>query len=87
MGTKDKLIERICRLPKDFTWEELIRLLGIFGYKESNKGKTSGSRVIFIRGGEKIMLHKPHPNNTIHEYKLKEVIDFLTKKGLIKKKG
>ena len=84
MGTKDKLIERICKLPKDFTWEELLRLLGVFGYEVFNKGKTSGSRVVFKKGNEKIVLHRPHPTNIIKEYKMKEVVDFLKKRGLIK---
>ena len=47
MGTKEKLIERFKSLPANFTFEEMERLLSIFGYEKSNKGKTSGSRVIF----------------------------------------
>lgn len=50
MGTKDKLIERFKRQPKDFTWDELVRLFSLLGFELSNKGKTSGSRVIFIKG-------------------------------------
>ena len=48
MGTKEKLIERFKSLPANFTFEEMERLLSIFGYEKSNKGKTSGSRVIII---------------------------------------
>ena len=44
MGTKEKLIERFKSLPANFTFEEMERLLSIFGYEKSNKGKTSGSR-------------------------------------------
>ena len=47
MGTKEKLIERFATLPSDFTWEEMNRMLDELGYVEDNKGKTSGSRVIF----------------------------------------
>lgn len=65
MSTKKKLIKRFKSLPCDFTFEETIRLLGCFGYKLSNKGPTSGSRVEFSNGKNKITLHKPHPNNTI----------------------
>ena len=46
MGTKEKLIERFRSLPTDFTFDEMEKLLGYFGYERSNKGKTSGSRVI-----------------------------------------
>ncbi|WP_417153348.1 hypothetical protein [Rikenella microfusus] len=48
MGTREKLIERFCSLPKDFTFDEMVRLLQGFGYTSSNKGKTSGSRVRFM---------------------------------------
>ena len=85
MSTKEKLIERFKKQPKDFTWEEMLRLFGLFGFDLDNKGKTSGSRVVFKKGAERIELHKPHPSNTIKRYKMKEVFDFLTEKGLIKK--
>ncbi len=49
MGTKEKLIARFSALPNDFTWEEMSRLLFALGYVPGNKGKTSGSRVIFTR--------------------------------------
>ena len=39
MGTKEKLIERFKSLPANFTFEEMERLLSIFGYEKSNKGK------------------------------------------------
>lgn len=48
MTSKDKLIDRFKSLPKDFTFEELVKLLGLFGFEQSNKGKTSGSRVRFM---------------------------------------
>lgn len=45
MGSKEKLIEHFCKLPKDFTYEETLKLLSSYGYNEHNKGATSGSRV------------------------------------------
>lgn len=85
MGTKDKLIERFRQQPNDFTFDEMERLLSIFGYKMSNKGKTSGSRIIY-RNGEKrpIMLHKPHPGNIIKGYAMKQVFDDLKEAGFLK---
>lgn len=47
MGTKEKLRERFLKMPTDFTFEEMQRLLEGYGYEKSNKGRTSGSRVIF----------------------------------------
>ncbi len=31
MGSKEKLIERFKRQPKDFTYDEVVRLFSIFG--------------------------------------------------------
>lgn len=85
MGTKEKLIERFKRLPSDFTFDELERLLSFFGYVKSNKGKTSGSRVIYKNeAGRPIMLHKPHPGNIVKGYALKQVRDELVEAGLLK---
>lgn len=41
MSKQEKLIERFKTRPKDFTFEELITLLGYYGYYLDNKGKTS----------------------------------------------
>lgn len=60
-------------------------LLLIFGYKKSNKGKTSGSRVIFKNEDKRpIMIHKPHPGNIIKSYAMKQVLNDLTDAGFIK---
>lgn len=84
MGTKEKLIARFCTLPNDFTWEEMSRLLVALGYTPCNKGKTSGSRVIFKGAGLKpVMLHRPHPGNVIKGYVMKQVYDYLKNEGLI----
>jgi len=84
MGTKEKLIARFSTLPDDFTWEEMSHLLIDLGYVPSNKGKTSGSRIIFKEDGLKpIMLHKPHPGHIIKEYVMRQVYDYLKNEGLI----
>jgi len=84
MGTKEKLQKRFKTLPTDFTFAELERLLKGLGYNKSNKGKTSGSRVIFVNDkGHIIMLHKPHPGNIVKSYALKQVYDLLKEKGQI----
>lgn len=48
MSTKEKLVERFKSQPKDFTFEELIRLFKLFGFEIGSKGKTSGSRMEFM---------------------------------------
>ena len=85
MGTKEKLIERFKNQPKDFTFDEMEKLLFIFGYVKSDKGKTSGSRVIYKNGNKRpIMLHKPHPGNILKSYAMKQVLNDLTEAGFIK---
>ncbi len=83
MGTKDKLIQRFKELPNDFTWTELVRLFGIFGYEISNKGKTSGSRVIFKKGESAYTAHKPHPGSVVKSYVMKQVYEFLKNNRLL----
>ena len=85
MGTKEKLIERFKKQPNDFTFDEMERLLSTFGYVKSNKGKTSGSRIIYRNNDKRpIMLHKPHPGNIVKGYALKQVLDDLKEAGFIK---
>lgn len=85
MGTKEKLRERFLKLPSDFTFDEMQRLLDGYGYERSEKGRTSGSRVIFKNGGKRpIMLHKPHLGNIVKGYAMKQVYDDLKEAGFIK---
>lgn len=84
MTTKDKLLERFRRLPNDFTFDELTRLLESFGFEKENKGRTSGSRVLFRnRDYGIIMLHRPHPANVVRVYAMKQVLERLIFVGLI----
>lgn len=83
MGTKEKLIERFKSQPKDFSWDELVRLFSIFGYEINNKGKTSGSRAIFAKGESSYTVHKPHPRSIVKGYVMKQVFEFLTKNKFI----
>ena len=85
MGTKEKLRNRFLKMPSDFTFDEMQRLLEGYGYEKSNKGKTSGSRLIFKNGDKRpIMLHKPHPGNIVKEYAMKQVLEDLKEAGFIK---
>ena len=84
MGTKEKLIGRFKRQPKDFTWEELVRLFSLLGFEMGNKGKTSGSRVIFVKGENTYTAHKPHPGSIVKSYVIKQVLDYLNGLELLK---
>ncbi len=85
MSTHEKLLERFLKLPKDFTWDELAKLLRKYGYEQSNKGRTSGSRVEFESEHSNISLnlHKPHPKNILKPYHMKDVLEFLTQIGAV----
>jgi hypothetical protein len=86
VGSHEKLLERFLRLPKDFTWDELKRLLSKYGYFHNNKGKTSGSRITFEKKDSNIVLdlHKPHPKNILKPYQIKDVLEFLKRIEVIK---
>jgi predicted RNA binding protein YcfA (HicA-like mRNA interferase family) len=64
--------------PKDFTYDELKQILNNFGFYEDNKGKTSGSKVIFKNiYNQKIGLHKPHPSKILKSYQIDEILRVL----------
>ena len=84
MSQKEKLLEKLRGKPRDFTFDDAARLLSYFGYSMSNKGKTSGSRVMFFgQNKDSILLHKPHPRKELLEYQIKQLIEKLTQEGLI----
>ena len=86
MGKKEKLIARLKSKPRDFTFEEAETLLGFLGYSKSDKGKTSGSRVMFVNSERdlKLIMHKPHPSNIIKGYVMRDILNYLLKNNYIK---
>ncbi|GAO43379.1 type II toxin-antitoxin system HicA family toxin [Flavihumibacter petaseus] len=81
---KEKLLQRLLSKPKDFTWEELIGVLAMFGFSEKKNGKTGGSRRKFVNKNlEVISLHEPHPGNIIKRYVLDQLIEFLQKRNYL----
>lgn len=81
----DKLVDRFLAVPKDFTFDELVSLFNHFGFVAGNKGKTAGSRIEFKNesSGLKYYAHKPHPNNIVKTYVLRQVKEFLTENSLL----
>ena len=49
MAKIDTLLDKLCTkpTPADFRFSDLRKIMTYFGYLESNKGATSGSRVKF----------------------------------------
>lgn len=83
MSKLDKLKQRLLSKPKDFTYAELESLLNKFGSLKDSGGKTSGSRVSFIKDQHIISIHKPHPGNELKRYVVIYIIDELKKEGLL----
>lgn len=84
MGQKEKLIQRLKTKPRDFTFQEAETLLNYLDYACVNKGKTSGSRVMFTSDKHgSILLHKPHPQNELKTYQVKQLVNILKQEGLI----
>ena len=55
-----------------------------FGYERSNKGRTSGSRIVFVSEQyPPILMHKPHPRKELLEYQVKQLIQILEQEGLL----
>lgn len=82
MGNKqDKARDRLKSVPKDYTFTEARSLLASLGFTEYNKGKSSGSRVMFAKNGVKILLHKPHPGNEMKQYAVRQLKEQLEKMG------
>lgn len=79
MSKYKKALERLKAIPKDYTYDELKYILEHLGFRECNKGKTSGSSVSFIREKDNRMFvfHKPHPGNIVKQCYLKVLLKLL----------
>ena len=58
-------------------------LFSVFGFELDNKGRSSGSRVAFIKGEETFTMHKPHPGNIVKKGTLKSIKEYFDEKGLL----
>lgn len=84
MGQKDKLIEKLKAKSRTFTFDDAEALLRYFSCRRSDKGHTSGSRVVFVSDTyAPILLHKPPPRKELLPYQVKQLIEVLEQEGLI----
>jgi len=85
VARRDKLIERLQQRPRDFTWDELVRLLSSLGFEPVKGGKTGGSRQRFIHSssGVVISLHRPHPHKELKRYQLDQILETLQAEGFL----
>ena len=83
MSRKDKLVERLLKKPKDFTFDEMQSLLSCFGYELKQGGTGSGVKFIKDGSNEVINFHNPHPSGILKRYVLDQVVKKLRKDGLL----
>ncbi len=83
MSKKGKLVDRLLKKPKDFTFDEMVSLLSYFGYELKQGGNGSGVKFIKEGSNEVINFHKPHPSGILKRYVLDQVIEKLRKDGLL----
>ncbi|OQX76468.1 MAG: hypothetical protein B6D64_09775 [Bacteroidetes bacterium 4484_276] len=85
MSSIEQLIEKLLTKPRDFTWNELGKLLKSYGYEELKSGKTARSRRAFVNNfsNHVIRLHKPHPGSILKKYQVDRIIDELKKEELL----
>lgn len=85
MSKYTKAKNRILTVPADYTYSEIKYLLGKLGFREWNKGKTSGSRVKFYRESDQriIMLHRPHPGDIMDRGAVEDVVKKLMEWGML----
>jgi len=84
MTKRDKILQRFLLKPRDFTWDELVKMLAGFGYELLKSGKTGGSRVKFVHETlPPIFLHRPHPAKVLKHYQIEQIEELLKNEGLI----
>jgi hypothetical protein len=85
MSKHEKLKEKLLRLPKNFSYEEMVTMLAGYGYVKAERRRTSGSAVIFYNEeiNDKIMFHKPHPEKELKRYILELIIEKLKSNNML----
>ena len=84
MGQKEKLIQRLKSKPKDMTFQEVETILRYLSYERDDKGRTSGTRVMFVSETHPpILLHKPHPRKELLTYQINQLLEILKQEGLL----
>lgn len=75
MSKLEKLLMKLYSHPRTFGFKDAKTLLHELDYQLDNKGKTSGSRIIFKKGRDRIILHKLHPRKELLPYQIKQIQD------------
>ena len=79
LSKKIKLLAKLKSAPANFTWDEVVKLMGACGFKLLNR---AGSARMFVHtNGTKVRLHEPHPQNTLHPYMVGYLLEGLKAAG------
>ena len=82
MSQHEKLAAAFKACAGPYPYRDLQRLLTALGYVESS-GKGSARRFYNSALDHLILLHEPHPGNTIHLYMVRQIRTKLEDKGLL----
>ena len=79
MTRVQKLVDRLMSCPSTFEMRDLVKVMAFYGFLLDEKGRTSGSRIRFYRerDGRMLLLHAPHPSNSLKAGTIRNVVSFL----------
>lgn len=83
MSKKEKLLAKLCSSPspKDFPWQDLVTLMGYFGFKNTCRG---GSHYMFEHeSGFRFRMSKTHPSGILKNYQVRDAKKALKHIGVI----
>lgn len=80
----ERIKRKLLQGSGNLTFAEIETLLKHLGFQRDNKGKVSGSRIQFYKKGARaIVLHRPHPRNTLLDYQIKQIRNVLKENHLL----
>ena len=82
MARWKRVEEKLINFSKDITFAEIVTLLEHYGYVLDNSGRTSGSRIRFVKDSRcDILLHKPYPQKYLKAYVVKHLHELIEQEG------
>jgi hypothetical protein len=82
MSRQVKLLDRLKKKPKNFTWGELVTVMEGFGY-QLERGSGSRRRFIHTETLAIMNIHEPHPQKELKAYQVKFVLNHLREERLL----
>ncbi|MBL4774941.1 MAG: type II toxin-antitoxin system HicA family toxin [Mariprofundus sp.] len=83
MSKLKKALEKLKGQPRDFTWDEAVRVMTSYDFKVITGGRSGGSRRKFVHQttGVVVSIHKPHPGNELKLYQVEDLLEGLSNAG------